>query len=55
MKQLTLFDDIPTTTAKRVPRGGPNGAGLYEIRAGQFIKSWDSFKFYKIKLKGVQK
>ena len=52
-----------TRMGAATPNGGqvcrktyrPNGAGLYEIRAGQFIKSWDSFKFYKIKLKGVQK
>ena len=51
-----------TRMGAATPNGGqvcrktyrPNGAGLYEIRAGQFIKSWDSFKFYKIKLKGGQ-
>lgn len=48
-----------TRMGAATPNGGqvcrktyrPNGAGLYEIRAGQFLKSWDSFKFYKIKVK----
>ena len=52
-----------TRMGAATPNGGqvcrktyrPNGAGLYEIRAGQFLKSWDSFKFYKIKLKGGDK
>ena len=51
-----------TRMGAATPNGGqvcrktyrPNGAGLYEIREGQFLKSWDSFKFYKIKLKGGQ-
>ena len=51
-----------TRMGAATPNGGqvcrktyrPNGAGLYEIREGQFLKSWYSFKFYKIKLKGGQ-
>ena len=52
-----------TRMGAATPNGGqvcrktyaPNGAGLVEIRLGQRLKSWDSFKFYKIKLKGGQK
>ena len=48
-----------TRMGAATPNGGqvcrktyrPNGAGLYEIRAGQFLKSWDKVNFYKIKVK----